>query len=181
MTKSEVGKIIFVLKIAYPSHYSKMTVQEYEGLVAVWKRMLGDYEYKQVDKAVDAYIKSDTKGFPPAIGQIIDYIAKTSLPQQETALEAWAKVYKAICNSTYNAEAEFNKLSPAAQKAIGSPSNLREMAAMDIDTVNSVEQSHFIRAYDVQCKREIEQLKISGFKPDQMLENHNQKYIGEVD
>ena len=73
-----------------------------------------------------------------------------------TATEAWALVRKAIRNGYYGAEEEFEKLPTACQRAIGSPSNLRELAQLDIDQVETVEQSHFIKAYNTQTERERE-------------------------
>ena len=42
----------------------------------------------------------------------------------------------------------------SVQKAIGTSANLKELAAMDAQTVESVEQSHFIRAYRAVLDRE---------------------------
>ena len=75
-------------------------------------------------------------------------------------MEAWSLVRRAISNSTYNAEQEFERLPEAVQRAVGSPANLREMAALDIERVETVEQSHFIRAYDAAIKRAAEDAKI---------------------
>ena len=49
---------------------------------------------------------------------------------------------------------------PACQRAIGSPASLRELAQIDTETVETVEQSHFIRAYNTQLEREREDAKI---------------------
>ena len=75
-------------------------------------------------------------------------------------MEAWSLVRRAISNSTYNAEQEFERLPEAVQRAVGSPANLREMAALDIERVETVEQSHFIRAYVAAIKRAAEDAKI---------------------
>ena len=76
------------------------------------------------------------------------------------ALEAWNLVYKAICNSVYHSEEEFDRLPPLCQNVLGNAANLREMALMDVNTVKSVEQSHFIRQYDAYAKREAENMKL---------------------
>ena len=46
------------------------------------------------------------------------------------------------------------------RRAIGGSSNLREMAALDIDRVDTVEQSHFIRTYEATVKRIKDEAKI---------------------
>jgi hypothetical protein len=86
-------------------------------------------------------------------------------------LKAWDMVRKAISNSGYHAEEEFDRLPEAIQIAVGNPANLREWAMMPTETVESVEQSHFIKAYRVAVGRlkeaaqmapEIRELYVSG-------------------
>lgn len=75
-------------------------------------------------------------------------------------------VSKAISNSGYHAEEEFDKLPEACQRAVGNPSNLKEWAMMESDKVATVEQSHFIRNYRVAVQRMQEEAKI----PDHVKE-----------
>ena len=79
-------------------------------------------------------------------------------------------VRRAISNSNYNSDKEYEKLPALVQKAVGNPANLREWAMMDIDTVNSVEQSHFIRAYRSVISREKDLQKLSPVMR-QLIEN----------
>ena len=76
------------------------------------------------------------------------------------AMEAWNLVAKALRNSAYGSEEEFAKLPPAVQRVAHSPSQLREWALMDADTVQSVVASNFQRAYTARQKsdREFEAL-----------------------
>lgn len=161
MTDAEIKKLIFVAKANYPTVYGKYTADDLNNLLIAWRMCLEDYTYEQASMGLKAFMINDTKGFPPTAGQIIDQIHKMH-PQNQPmgALEAWALVYKAVCNSTYNAESEFEKLPPLCQKAVGNPANLREMASMDADTVKSVEQSHFIRQYNAYAEREREVAKL---------------------
>ena len=69
-------------------------------------------------------------------------------------MEAWALVAKAVCNSNYNSAEEFEKLPPVVQRLVGAPSQLREWAAMDSETFNSVVASNFQRSYKVRAKNE---------------------------
>ena len=62
-------------------------------------------------------------------------------------LEAWNKVYKAICNSSYHAQEEFDNLPPLIQKIVVSPNQLAEWGRCDIEEVNTVIQSNFMRSY----------------------------------
>lgn len=70
MTTEETLKILFVLKATYPNFYRGMTRSEAEGIVALWTDMFSGDSYHAVAAAVKALITSDTKGFPPVIGQV---------------------------------------------------------------------------------------------------------------
>ena len=176
MTIEECWKIIYIIKTQYPSHYSKFTEKELDDLAKGWHLCLEEFTYDQVSRGLKAYLMSDTKGFPPVVGQVIEQMNKLD-PKNEImgALEAWDLVYKAICNSAYNSEAEFAKLPPLCQSVLGNPSNLREMALMDMNTVKSVEQSHFIRQYDAYARREQENMKLP---PSMRIECQRMARIG---
>ena len=139
-----------------------MGAEDLKGLSMAWALVLGEYDFAIASRAVQLYLANDTTGFPPSPGQIVDAIHKITNPRiaEMTATEAWALVRKAIRNGYYGAEEEFEKLPTACQRAIGSPSNLRELAQLDIDQVETVEQSHFIKAYNTQVVRERETAKM---------------------
>jgi len=69
-------------------------------------------------------------------------------------MEAWDMVRRAI--SYYHANEAFRNLPPILQKIVGSPNQLREWALMDVETVNSVIQSNFMRSYRAMAARERE-------------------------
>lgn len=149
MTRDETKIIIRSIAAAYPNYHPA----DLRETVDIWAAMLNSYDYKAVSEALQRYILSDKSGFAPAIGQITTLIGE----KQSNFLEpmsAWAMVRKAVSNSAYNSEAEFNKLPAEIQDAVGSAANLKEMSQMDIETVNSVEQSHFLRAYRTVVDRE---------------------------
>ena len=148
----EARKIIAVMMVSYPNFKPIDT----ELMATTWADMLAEYTYEQVNTALRCYITSDKSGFAPAIGQIVDKIKTVSEPQQLNELEAWGLVDKAIRNSTYHAEEEFAKLPPIVQKAVGGPSQLFNWARSDIETLESVTQSNFMRTYRAVAKREDE-------------------------
>lgn len=160
MTLDEVKKLIFILKATYPNHYRSFNDADYKNLSAAWAMVLEDYTYSQASAGLKIYLASDTKGFPPSPGQVIDCIHKAKHNEQMTALEAWTLVRTAIGRSTYYAEEEFNNLPKICQKVLGSADALRHMAQLPSDTVGSVEQSHFIRGYEAMVKRQAEEVKI---------------------
>ena len=162
MTDHEIGRLVYAVRGTYPKYYANMGAEDLKGLSMAWALVLGEYDFAIASRAVQLYLTNDTKGFPPSPGQIVDTIHKITNPQllEMTATEAWALVRKAIRNGYYGAEEEFAKLPTACQRAIGSPSNLREIAQLDIDQVETVEQSHFIKAYNTQVARERETAKM---------------------
>lgn len=162
MTTKEIAQLVYVVKAAYPKTYERFTNKDFENLILAWQMVLEDYTYQQASAGLKTYLASDTKGFPPSPGQVVDCIHKVIKPQtgELTGLEAWALVRRAISNSNYNADAEFERLPAAVQRAVGSPANLREMAMLDIDQVETVEQSHFIRNYEGMVKRIADEAKI---------------------
>lgn len=160
MTKDETGKIIFVIRANYPEAYARLTDKDLDLLLLSWSALLADYTYEDVSMAVQSYLVNDTYGRAPKIGQIIDSLQKVTKKGALNANEAWALVYKAICNSSYNAESEFNKLPPIVQKAIGHYHNLQDYAAMDIKDVQVTIKAHFKSIYEVELKRAEEVAKM---------------------
>ena len=160
MTREQTISILMIIQAAYPNYRAPdKTVT-----VNIWFEMLKDYTRDQVEAAVKAYIQSDTSGFAPSIGQVIDKLqlfrdSHDPADRNETAV--WDMVYKAICNSIYHAEEEFDKFPEIVKKVIASPGQLREWGRMDIDTVNSVVASNFMRTYRAEYTRDREIRKLS--------------------
>ena len=69
-------------------------------------------------------------------------------------------VRRALRNSSYHAEEEFDRLPPEIQQAIGGASALRDMSRIDSDEVATVCQSHFLRAYSAIMARREEEAKL---------------------
>lgn len=148
MTVDDVRKVIATLIACYPNYKPddmKMTV-------AVWSNMLADYDATEIGNALKYYIATDTTGFAPSIGQLTAKLNQLKNGDHLNGNEAWALVYKAICNSGYKSQEEFDKLPPLVQKAVGSADSLKA-SATNSSFNEAVEKSHFIRIYDTVCKR----------------------------
>lgn len=128
--------------------------------VDVWNMMLEEYNYNQISMALKAYVHSDTSGFAPSIGQLINKLHEVQAPQELNEMEAWLLVGKALRNGTYGAVEEFNKLPPLVQKAVGSPDNLRNWAQTDSESIENVVQSNFMRTYRIVVNRAKEYQKM---------------------
>lgn len=165
MTREDVIKLLMMIQAAYPNYKP----QDKTVTVNMWHEMLKDYEANAVLASFKAYIGTDQSGFAPSIGQLLGRL-KTAYNEGESmeALEAWSLVSKAIRNGYYGAEAEYAKLPPMVQKAVGSPANIRNWATTDLKSVESVIMSQFISSYKTVQKREDEtrdikeQLKLMG-------------------
>lgn len=177
MTRDETRNILMLIQAAYPNYHP----QDKTVTIDLWTEMLSDYNYEQVSMALKAFISTDTNGFPPSIGQIISKIHSINTSVDLNEMEAWSLVSRALRNGYYNAEYEFNKLPSEVKKAIGSPSQLRNWAVTNEDSIENVIQSNFIRTYrsvlmkkqeNARLPREI-QLLISKIEKRTMLERES--------
>lgn len=152
MTREETIKILAVLRGAYPAFYRDITKQEAEATIALWMSMFEEEPYELVGAAVKAFIAGDSKGFPPAIGQIKERIRQITQPEEMTEQEAWSHVSKALRNSTYGSAEEFAKLPPEVQAVVHDPGQLRQWAMAEADEVETVIASNFMRSFRAKQK-----------------------------
>lgn len=143
MTRDETKKIIMVLAASYPN----WKPNDLSFTVDAWHMMLSDYTYNDVARALKAYITTDTSGFAPSIGQLVNNIGIEDKLTCMSELEAWNLVSRAIRDSTYHAEERFAELPPLVQKCVGSPSMLRNWGQTENHTVETVIQSNFMRTF----------------------------------
>lgn len=157
MTRDETKKLIMIICSTYPN-YKPMDLKD---TINVWHFMLSDFEYSEISVALKAYILSDTSGFAPTVGQLVEKSRKLKAPEELNEMQAWALVSKALRNGTYGADEEFNKLPVLVQQAVGSPSQLRNWATTDYESVENVIQSNFMRTYRAVCNRANEFSKLT--------------------
>lgn len=156
MTRKETVKIIRIMCDCYPN-YKPSDLSE---TIDAWDMMLEEYSYSQVSIALKAYVTTDTSGFAPSVGQLINKLHEVQSPQELNEMEAWMLVSKALRNGYYGAVEEFNKLPPLVQKAVGSPDNLRNWALTDSESIENVVQSNFMRTYRTVVNRAKEYQKM---------------------
>lgn len=149
MTRNDVQDLLAMIQGAYPN----FNPANKTATVGAWTMALEDFDKNQIALALKAYMRTNTSGFAPAPGQLIELIQEVTQPNQMNELEAWTLVSKAIRNSAYNSESEFAKLPELVQKALGSAAQLR-IWAMDEEYNESVNSSHFMRTYRAVCERE---------------------------
>lgn len=147
MDRVETLKIMAVLRTAYPAYYGRQGAADADNAAKLWQCMFQSEPYAVVEAAVRRFLATDTKGFPPVIGQIKEQIRQITRPEDRTEQEAWSLVARALRNGIYGAQEEFDRLPEDVQRIVNSPEQLREWAMMDADTVQSVVASNFQRSY----------------------------------
>ena len=156
MTREETIELLMMIQAAFPNYKPP------DKTVAVntWFLMLADYPYQQVQMALKAYIATDTSGFAPSIGQIIDKMQMINSHAEQNEMEAWSLVSKALRNGNYKSKEEFEKLPDLVKEAVGSPENIHNWAQSDIKSIESVIQSNFIKSYRLVVNRQKEIQKL---------------------
>ena len=152
MTEKEVRQLLAMTQAVYPNYNPPSR----EAAVNAWLMCLSEYDNNVVVAAFKAYITTDTSGFAPNIGQLLDKLHAIQNPQELNEMEAWSLVSKALRNGYYGAVEEFNNLPPLVQKAVGSPDNLRNWSQTDTNSIENVVQSNFMRSYRLVVNRENE-------------------------
>ena len=173
MNREETIQVLSILRAAYPKFYAGMRKQELEGIVSVWNEMFTE-PYPVVVTAIKSLIQTDEDGFPPVIGKVKSKIRLMTQPDIMSEQEAWNLVVKAVSNSTYNSEEEFEKLPKIIQKLVHAPSQLRQWAMTDTEDLQTVIASNFMRSYRDKAKavRDVQNLPQEaqeiafGYKPE---------------
>ncbi|MFW5631137.1 MAG: replicative helicase loader/inhibitor [Acetivibrio ethanolgignens] len=158
VTRDETKQILMRISSVYPNWKPQADLKF---VVETWCEYLEEYSYEQIRAALKVYIATDTSGFAPSIGQLIDKLHTISRPQELSEMEAWELVSRALRNGYYGAEEEFEKLPSLVKKTVGSPSQLRNWSQTDSDSVENVIQSNFMRNYRTVVSREKEFQRLS--------------------
>lgn len=151
MTREEVQDFLAMVQATYPNYNPPSRT----AAVNAWTIALEEYSKNEIATAFKVYMQTNTSGFAPTPGQIIEKVHFLSSPQELNEMEAWALVSKAIRNSTYNFDYEFSKLPPLVQRAVGLPSQLQTWA-LDENYNEQIVSSHFIKCYREQATRQKE-------------------------
>lgn len=178
MTRDEFKKIVKGLK----SIFSDPKFIADQDAFDMWYALLKDLDYEVASMATQAYMQ--TEKFSPTPADIRKYASQITSPltNDMSEVEAWGMVSKAICNSLYHSEEEFERLPKLIQQVLGNPVRLRELAQLDVAQLQTVEASNFMRSYRARLevhKRELQlndslRISINQMRQDNtpMLEVH---------
>lgn len=129
MTLDETKKVIAVIISAYPNYHPA----DIKAVVSVWKELLEEHSYECVSTALRMYMSTDSNGFAPSPGQIIERVKLLTSERRLNEIEAWTLVRKAIQNSGYNSVEEYAKLTGGSSESrSGSRSSLEYGHLMNI-------------------------------------------------
>ena len=102
MTLLETKQCLAVLMQFYPQFHKGESPEEALTTAKMWQSMFPEDDGKLVLNAIRMFIASDSKGFPPSVGQIREKLVKLQNTDMLGETEAWALVSKAIKNSKRN-------------------------------------------------------------------------------
>lgn len=158
MNRKEILSMLSILKSAYPNFYRNITKQEAEQTVNLYEEMFKDYDSRIVLLAVKELINSYE--YPPTIATIKNKIYSLLNINEESDLDLWERLLKAIRNGTYGSKKEFELLPQIIKDYLKSPYQLQELASMNSDDIHSVVKGQFLREIKIlkERKKEIDKL-----------------------
>lgn len=171
MVRQEVIQVLTLLAGNYESFAKRTeTDEQVEMLVATWLECLGDLDYKVVLQAVKKSIISSP--YPPTIHDIRENAVQIMNPiTQKTAIEAWNEALSMISGGLYMTQEQFDAHSSEVKKFFGNVNQVKQLAMLDSDTINSVTKGQFLKQYDVLILRE---------KENRLLPETMKNLIGEL-
>ena len=146
MNRRETIEVITVLKVAYPSYYSKFSREELGAVVNLWERMFSNDDYQIVMLALEALIARHS-GYPPDIAALRRQIQEMAMAAsgEPTDEDLWNLLAQAAANGYYGYREEFERLPPLLRRYLGTPEHLRELALMDAATLGTVTKGQFLK------------------------------------
>lgn len=155
MKKSEMVQIITLLAGNYEDIANKSQTQR-EMMLNTWQECLGDLDYNLVLRAVKKTIIESP--YPPTIHEVrknaIELINPTT---KKTGIEAWNEAIGMISNGLYMTEEQFNNYSPEVKRFFGSVNQVKQLAMVDMETINTVTKGQFLKQYDILIQRDKEE------------------------
>jgi len=88
MNKNDVLKVIAMLEVNYPQHYSKLSKEQFNNQVVLWTELFKDDDPNLIASVVKTIITTDSSPFPPNVGQIKNKAFELTTYQGMTELEA---------------------------------------------------------------------------------------------
>lgn len=157
MTRQETIKILTLLSNNYESFARRTeTDEQVEMMIFTWMECLGDLDYNLVLQAVKKTILESE--YPPTIHQVRKNAIEMIKPNTaKSAVEAWNEALKLISNGLYMTKEQFEQASPEVKVFFGNNvQQVRELAMVDSETINSVTKGQFLKQYEIIIQRQQE-------------------------
>lgn len=150
--------------------YSNYNPIDTELAAQIWANVTEEYTYEQVNKAFQIYVRTNTSGFAPNPGQIIDEIYDMTVQPIPTEPEAWAMVAE-ILSSDSGCKSKYEALPEIVKRAVGSYEVFKDW--LNNDNLNKdVARASFSRCYAKEAEKERKLGKLpSGLKAIEGKEN----------
>lgn len=158
-------QILTLLKVAFPTMYKDFQ-GSYDDVVTVWNEALSEYPLELVKLAANHIIT--TSKFEPKIADVVERINMITKKPELTEIEAWGCIKCALTNSLYHAQEEWEALPPTVRSSV-TPSLLKDWAMLEMDEVDTVVQSNFMRSYKAKVKAKSEMAGLPQKYIDQAL------------
>ena len=141
------------MQTSYPRFYANMTSNELMRACDLWAEMFTNDDTSLVVLAVKNLLQ--TLEFPPTIADVKKEMAKivSAVSNEDLATDEWNAIKKALGNSIYGSEEEFEKLPPIAKRFVGSARQLRQWG-MSTDFNSDVVKGQFLKQYEALKERE---------------------------
>lgn len=161
MNKNEILKMLSILQISYPNFYKGFDKEQLEQAIILYEEMFKEDDSKLVFRALKEVI--NTSEYPPTIATIKNKIYEISHHKEPNNSELWDCLLKAIGNSSYHSEEEYEKLPQLVKEYVRNPRQLQEMAVMDSDVIHSVVKGQFMKQIEY-IKQNYKEEEITGRK-----------------
>lgn len=159
MKKTEVVQLLSLIEAEYPQSFRGLSEEQRNLKIGLWEKEFENDESIVVYSAVRTLMRSGRE-FAPTSGQIREKMTEFLELDKLDEQQAWALVAKACSNGLYGYKTEFKKLPPEVQAAVGTAEQLKEWAAVDADTLQTVVASNFMRSYRTSLARAKELARI---------------------
>ena len=151
MTEKETNQLLSMIVEVYPAFKKD---RDPKFTAKLWQTLFQKVVFDDAKKALLIFIATDTRGFAPVPGKLLEIISNATQKQEMSGIEAWERVKKAASRSLYYSGDEFRKLPPAIQTVVRSPDTLHQWASMDEWSLQHSIEPWFLRAYEDQMERE---------------------------
>ena len=150
MTREDTKKLLSMMTITYPN----FKLNDPTLAVDVWTKILEDDGAQNIFDAFSVYAKTDTTGFAPTPGKLHMMIENRQNPGFSEG-EILTMLTKASRNANYGFEQSFADLPVLLQKAVGSPTVIRNWGNMDSESLGYA-FNNVIKVYKELLRREKE-------------------------